>query len=438
MSSGPEVVVLGAGLAGMTAAYHLRQRDLVVIEARDRVGGRTLSGGQNGYWYNSGAQFVWDPRTVKLCQELGLEVIDAKGARSAVFLRGRLAVAAGPLGLLLQMPMSLGEKVDFARTISRLRRRAGRMHGFDAELDRQSLADVVGAVSPVTAEIIGMAAESGTGLGLDQLSGAVGLAYAIHLFGGDVNDTLKAVRGGTQQISLAAAEAVDPERVMLGCTVESVAPDAGGVKIRYRRAGGQVEEIEARACISAMTADAVLQTVEGLPDGKREALEKMLPYAPIVTIAWVTDEDRPMPWDDLLAVPVLGASFELFSHTGFFARRADPGSGRRPGGAFVTLSTAGRGAALIDLDDAAAVERVRADLGRMFPAAFDVLARATTKVQRWRGLPGFRPGWLTRQAALRQPLGSLFFCGDYTAQPGTPGAIGSGYHAAQAVLKALG
>src|SRR5256885_12030287 len=93
MASHPEVVILGAGLAGMTAAYHLRDRDVVVIEARDRVGGRTLSGEHAGYWFNSGAQFVWDARTLALCSELGLEVLSGEGALSAVFVNGKLAIA---------------------------------------------------------------------------------------------------------------------------------------------------------------------------------------------------------------------------------------------------------------------------------------------------------------------------------------------------------
>ena len=43
-ASKADVVILGAGLAGLTAAYHLRDRDIVVLESSDRVGGRTLSG----------------------------------------------------------------------------------------------------------------------------------------------------------------------------------------------------------------------------------------------------------------------------------------------------------------------------------------------------------------------------------------------------------
>ena len=436
-ASSPEIVVVGAGLAGMTAAYHLRKRDLLVLEARDRVGGRTYSGEQDGYWYNLGAQFVWDARTLRLCQDLGLQVIEAEGAPSAIGLRGRLAQAPNPYRLLLEMPLSWRERADFAMTITRLRRRAARMHGFDPELDAGSLQDVIGRTAPITAEILEMATQSGTGLGTADVSGAIGLGYAIHLFGGDVNDTLKGVRGGTQQITLAAREAVDPERIQLGCAVHSVEAAGDRVRVRYRRESGEAEEVEAAACVLAVTADAVLDLVPDLPGDKREALEQMLPYAPIVSVAWTTREPGPVPWESLLAVPVVGAHFELFSHTGFFARRAEGGP-RRPGGAFVTLSTAARAEPLWDLPDKEVTARIAADLVELFPGAGDVIRNAGTRVERWRGLPAFRKGWLRRQAALRAPLGPIHFCGDYTAQPGTPGAVGSGYHAARAVLASLG
>ena len=40
-----DVIVVGAGLAGLTAARHIQQQrgTVQVIEARDRVGGRTLN-----------------------------------------------------------------------------------------------------------------------------------------------------------------------------------------------------------------------------------------------------------------------------------------------------------------------------------------------------------------------------------------------------------
>jgi protoporphyrinogen oxidase len=431
-----DVVIVGAGLAGMTAAHELRDRDLVVVEKEDRVGGRTLSGRHGEYWYNSGAQFVWDKRTLALCRELGLDVIDGEGARAAIFVRGRLVEAANPYALLAKMPLSAREKLDFGLTIRRLRSLADRMPSLDRHrLDSQSLGELVGSTTPITRQILDNVTENGAGLGIEEVSGWIGLAYAIHLFGGDVNDTLKAVRGGTQAITQAVAERLDPERLVLGAAVTQVSADSEGVAVSYRR-NGDVETLQARHCILAAPAPAVLEMVPSLPAEKRAALERMQPYTEGLNVAWMTDETGPMPWDRLLAVPVLGASFELFSNNAYFARRGD--RGRRPGGTFVTLSISGEKARGFSALSDEEIRRAQvADLERMFPSAAKVLRRARVRVERWRALPRFRKGWLDDQQAIRAPFGNLHFCGDYTAQPGSPGAVGSGHHAAQAVRAAL-
>jgi monoamine oxidase len=103
---GSKVVVLGAGLAGLSAAYELRKAgyDVTVLEARDRVGGRnwTIRGGTKvdmtdgsrqvcdfdpGHYFNCGPARIPSHHHALLgyCRELGVplevEVNMSRGAR---------------------------------------------------------------------------------------------------------------------------------------------------------------------------------------------------------------------------------------------------------------------------------------------------------------------------------------------------------------------
>jgi protoporphyrinogen/coproporphyrinogen III oxidase len=54
------VIVIGAGIAGLTAAHHLASHgfDVTVLEAADRLGGRMSTDVQDGYRIDRGAQFL--------------------------------------------------------------------------------------------------------------------------------------------------------------------------------------------------------------------------------------------------------------------------------------------------------------------------------------------------------------------------------------------
>jgi monoamine oxidase len=70
------IVVAGAGLSGLFTARELarRGRDVVVVEARDRVGGRTLARTIGRGHFDLGGQWIGpnQPRVAKLARELGL------------------------------------------------------------------------------------------------------------------------------------------------------------------------------------------------------------------------------------------------------------------------------------------------------------------------------------------------------------------------------
>ena len=80
----PKVVIIGAGLAGLTAAYRLQKEgmDVHLYEARDRVGGRIFTVKLNDNTAELGAQNIMDGGKAvninHLIEELGLELTKSR------------------------------------------------------------------------------------------------------------------------------------------------------------------------------------------------------------------------------------------------------------------------------------------------------------------------------------------------------------------------
>ena len=86
------MVVVGAGLAGLSAAREIarRARSVVVLEARNRVGGRTLNRDiGTGEIVEIGGQWVGptQDRVLALIDELGLQTFDTYIDGKSVYFR---------------------------------------------------------------------------------------------------------------------------------------------------------------------------------------------------------------------------------------------------------------------------------------------------------------------------------------------------------------
>lgn len=71
-----EVVIVGAGLAGLTAAYELRAHKPLVLEREPRTGGRILTRTQRGITYDLGAVFAADTRNLPFDFQMGELMIE--------------------------------------------------------------------------------------------------------------------------------------------------------------------------------------------------------------------------------------------------------------------------------------------------------------------------------------------------------------------------
>jgi oxygen-dependent protoporphyrinogen oxidase len=107
------LVVVGAGIAGLTAAFEWRRRrpddEIVVLEAGGRIGGKLDRIELAGHWYDTGpeAMLARVPEAVRLVERLGLggELVRPATTQASVVLpEGRFPL---PAGTVLGVPASV-------------------------------------------------------------------------------------------------------------------------------------------------------------------------------------------------------------------------------------------------------------------------------------------------------------------------------------------
>ncbi len=112
MSRPPRIVIVGAGISGLSVAYRLQERmpdaDITVLEQADRPGGTTWTLSESGFLVETGPNGFLDtkPSTLALANDLGIaehlvEGSDAARKNRFLFVRDRLKALPGGLGSFL-------------------------------------------------------------------------------------------------------------------------------------------------------------------------------------------------------------------------------------------------------------------------------------------------------------------------------------------------
>lgn len=115
--------MVGAGLAGLTAAWELARRGVAatVVEARDRVGGRVWSRRlDNGVIVEMGAEWIMpdDDALRELCRSLSIELVDTGVDYRRREPRGPRAPTLDEVDELLELAASARARVDGGRAAS--------------------------------------------------------------------------------------------------------------------------------------------------------------------------------------------------------------------------------------------------------------------------------------------------------------------------------
>jgi monoamine oxidase len=441
-----DVVIVGAGFAGLSAARDLVRlgHDVVVLEGRDRVGGRSATTTIAGTPVDLGGTFVGPTQdaVIALAQELGCETVRTYSrGKNLILWRGKVRSYGSTIPRL-----SIIELLDVSRIQWRFDRVSRRVPVVEpwtspiAEiLDGKTLDEWLRYVhaSASTRDLMAIMARVTWGCEPDEVSmlhavryvkAAGGLGRMLDTEGGAQQDRFP---GGTQQIALRMAEELGP-RVVLNAVVRSIQRRSDG----SLAVGSDRGDVNAQAVIVAVPPAhrAGIAFDPALPP-EYEKLAQHWPQGNL-SKAYVAYE-TPFWRED-------GRSGEALSDEGPVFITFD-----------VSPSDAGPGILLGFTDartfDALPPEQRREQALEGFVTLFgDAASRPIDYVDHCWGTEEFAPGgptaavppgsWTTYGPWLRRPVDGIFWAGTETADEWTgflDGAVRSGKRAATEVHRTL-
>jgi oxygen-dependent protoporphyrinogen oxidase len=444
-----DVVIVGGGIAGLTAAWRLRHHDVVLLEAGSRVGGRIRSERRGPYWLNWGGH-VYDGNpaaaTQRLLRETGFPSQRVPGNLAGLSMNGKLLLSGRVETLPFRVPMSWRDRVSLVRAgakvrlaVARYARLAKRRPGEDEATRQQrvyefmndrSFADFIGEL-PEDAEALFKPTVTRSSAEMHEIAAGAGVGYFNLVW--NIGDGLShSIVGGPSTLTEGIAAALG-ERVQLGARVEEVVNKKRSVVVRYHQHGAE-HEIEAR-CVVLATTSSVSHRVgaAALDQDVRDALSQVK-FGPFVSAAFLTNETEPQPWDDTYAIATPKRSFNVVLNMSNNVRSLSPE--RQPGSSFMTFSPAGLARQLLEQDDETIHKTYVEDLDQVLPGFASHLVEA--EIVRWpEASPYSFPGRAKLQPTLTRREGRVMLAGDYLGTQYTESAVQSGFSAAEAAARVV-
>jgi monoamine oxidase len=444
-----DVIVIGAGLAGLTAARLVAGagRRVLVLEARDRVGGRTLSHKTaSGDVIDLGAQWIGptQDRMAALAKELGAATFRQYSTGTKLLSLGgkistyKKSIPSLPLLSLLSLDRTIRTLTELCREVPlaapHTAARAAEWDGMTVETWKRENVSTwrTRAVIDIAVRAIFAAEPSEISFlhFLFYLHSGGGLLRLTEIENGAQETRFRA---GSQAIAIKMAEALG-DRVILGAPVRAIRAQEGSVVVRSD-AG---EHRAARVIVAIPPALAGRIDYDPPMPGARDQLTQRMPLGSVVKC--VAIYDRPF-WREK------GLSGEAITDEGAVKLVFDDSPEDGSHGALLGFMLGADARSWGDRSDAERREAALGSFARLFgpeaarPAEYIDKSWASEVWSRGCFAGVLPPGALTTLGtALREPVGPIHWAGTETATVWNgymEGAVESGERAAHEVIEAL-
>jgi Protoporphyrinogen oxidase len=429
------IIVIGAGIAGLTAAYQLKKagQDVLVLDMNNYVGGRMANVAWEGFLVDIGAKFVTtaDKSLTNMVQEVGLSdqlIKSDEGLTITIYRDGKLHSAN-----FLSIPSYLGwSGVSFKARIAMLKLlpyflRLGKLENV-YHLERAAGPDIDETFEQFFKEKISEEMFEYWAIPMFETmcaykGGDVSRKAFLALMSSYLNADSVTFRDGIGMLPKALAGKVDVE---LTAEVKKIVTmqDGSGVNVTYSDQG-KMKTVRAERVVVAVQGDRVLSLFDAPRPAWQEFFSKVA-YSTGAMHYHIAETDYQPPVratfvPRVTKLPINCITFEKFSD-GRWLMLTDPN--------VYTFNMRQ------DPDTLAA--QAQEVMSSIFPALKGTFR--AHRIFKWQEkLPTFRPGYLDALKHFWEDSqeNPIYFCGDYFAGPSTGGALYTGMECAERVLKSI-
>lgn len=458
-----DVIIVGGGIAGLTAAYSLPKRaDVKLLEKNDRVGGRTVSGVYGQFHYAKGTEYLGKPRGAlrKVIRKMRQRAQMIPSPMDAAFADGRIFYGSEGLAKYLIEKSSLEEYNRFVSTIQKYSKQYDEVPDFEEDSSLAGLDDITArqwfvdqGFNQVYQERYNVASRGLFGASMEEISA---LSYipeiAFDYIGmrrvrdveqleeeteiGEDKTHAYSFTTGITQLTTALGNALG-ERLTLNATVLAVTMDGDLYQVVYRDAQGQQHVLTSYAVILAVPAPVALQIAPTVLSDEQKTIMGQVEYSSYATLSLFSETAI---FDQAFDLSVPDGLFFTDLYDSTWVQKFYQSDGQNNGTYIACAYVAPlsyKDHSLDTMPETEIVNRVKADLDTVLPGSgAKVTGHDLHRFQY--AYPVMTLGAYKRLTRLHEVTdGLLQLAGDYMIYPTFEAAADSGHRAARKLKKAL-